>query len=262
MRTSRIIAAAVTVATLAFGTACGGGDEKKTNAGGSSAPTSAASPSPTAREVLDKAVKDLNSSTYTYTMKIAEGTFSGAADPAGKHQVKADGVISGVKYTIEGIVIGTDYYFKTSIPASGVNPKKWYKLDRAKVTKQEIIGLLEEKDPTSSQQFVGRVGTAKQESPTTITGTYDLSQGGDLGVDDSAVLAALGEKAKAAPFIATLDAQHKLTSIKITIPAYGTVSEQTMTIDYAGHGQPVTVAPPKAADVTPAIAAVYSLLNS
>ncbi|GAA0722350.1 hypothetical protein Drose_08565 [Dactylosporangium roseum] len=260
MRTSRIIAVAVSVAALALGTACGGGDEKKTSADNHTAPASA-SPTPTAKEVLDKAVKDLNSSTYTYTMKIDEGTFSGAVDPAGKHQVKADGVVSGVKYTIDGIVIGTDYYFRTSIPASGVNAKKWYKLDRAKVTKGEIVGLIEAKDPTSSQQFVGRVGTAKQESPTTITGTYDLSRGGDLGIDDSAVLAALGEKAKAAPFTATLDAQQKLTSIKITVPAYGTVSERMMTLDYAGHGQPVTVAPPKAADVTPATAAVYSLLN-
>ena len=195
-------------------------------------------------------------------MKIAEGTFNGTMDPAGKQQIKADGAVSGVKYTIEGIVLGTDYYFKTSIPATGVNAKKWYKLDRAKVTKKEIVGLLEEKDPTGSQTFVGRVGTATQDSPATITGTYDLSQGGDLGIDDSAVLAALGDKAKAAPFTATLDAQQHLTSIKIAVPAYGTVAEQAMTLDYAGHGQPVAVAAPKAADVTPATTAVYSLLNS
>ncbi|WP_238016151.1 hypothetical protein KZZ52_08135 [Dactylosporangium sp. AC04546] len=261
MRTSRIMAAAA-AAAIAFTSGCGGGDEPKTGATSGKPPASAsASPAANAKDVLDKAVKDLNASTYTYRMAIPEGTFSGAIDPAGKQQVKAEGAVGGVKFTIEGIVLGTEYYYRTSAAAPGIDPKKWYKLDRSKVTKPEIIGLIEEKDPTGSQTFVGRVGSAKLESPTTITGTFDLSVGGDLGIDDAAVLAALGEKAKRAPFTATLDDQQRLTSVKITVPAYGTVGEQTMTVEYAGHGQPVAVAAPKSADVLAATAAVYALLN-
>ncbi|GGM58403.1 hypothetical protein ACFFX1_51380 [Dactylosporangium sucinum] len=260
MRTSRIMAA-VAVAAIAFTSGCGGGDEPKTGATSGKAPASA-SPSPAdAKSVLDKAVKGLNASTYTYRMAIAEGTFSGAIDPAGKQQVKAEGAVGGVKFTIEGIVVGADYFYKSSAAAPGIDPKKWYKLDRSKVTKPEIVGLIEEKDPTGSQTFVGRVGSAKLESPTTVTGTFDLSAGGDLGIDDSAVLAALGEKAKNAPFTATLDDQQRLTALRITVPAYGTVGEQAMTVEYAGHGQPVAVAAPKASDVLPATAAVYALLN-
>ena len=64
MRTRRIIAVVVTAATLALGTACGdGGDDKKSSGNGSPAPSAASpasSPSPTAKSVLDKAVKDLN----------------------------------------------------------------------------------------------------------------------------------------------------------------------------------------------------------
>lgn len=261
MRSTRTIAIAVVAVTLAFVTACGGGDAGSGTAGTRST-AAPASTSPSAKDALAAAIKGLNSTSYTYTMKIPESTVSGAVDPAGKLQGKLDGVASGVKYSIEGIVLGSDYYFKTSIPTTGVNTKKWYKLDRTKVTKDEIVGLFETKDPTGSQEIVGRVGTAKQDSPTQISGTYDLSAGGDLGIDDSAAIAALGDKAKAAPFVATLDGQKNLTALKITVPAYGTTAEQTLSVEFRGHGQPVAIAAPKAADVTPATAAIYSLLNN
>lgn len=262
MRTStfRTFGIVVAAMALALTTACGGDDEKATSSTSKGAGSSA-SATPAAKDVLAAAVKDLNSSTYGYAMKIPEGTFTGSIDPAGKQQVKVDGVApGGVKYTIEGIALGADHYFKTSIPTTGINAKKWYKLDRSKIKKDAIIGLIEAKDPTVSQGLVARVVTATQSAPTTITGTYDLTGGGDLGIDDAAVLQALGEKAKAAPFTATLDGQH-LVSLKITVPAYGTVAEQALTVDYTAHGQPVAVAAPKAADVLAAPAAVYGLLN-
>ncbi len=262
MRTStfRTFGIVVAAMALALTTACGGDDEKATSSTSKGA-ASGASATPAAKDVLAAAVKDLNSSTYGYAMKIPEGTFTGSIDPAGKQQVKVDGVApGGVKYTIEGIALGAEYYFKTSIPTTGINAKKWYKLDRSKIKKDAIIGLIEAKDPTVSQGLVARVVTATQSAPTTITGTYDLTGGGDLGIDDAAVLQALGEKAKAAPFTATLDGQH-LVSLKITVPAYGTVAEQALTVDYTAHGQPVAVAAPKAADVLAAPTAVYGLLN-
>jgi hypothetical protein len=262
MRTSTFRTFGIAVATmaLALAAACGGGDGKTTS-GTSKGAGGSASQAPSAKDVLAAAVKDLNSSTYGYAMKIPEGTFTGSIDPAGKQQVKVDGVApGGVKYTIEGIALSADHYFKTSIPTPGINAKKWYKLDRSKIKKDAIIGLIETKDPTGSQGLVARVATATQNGPTTITGTYDLTGGGDLGIDDAAVLQALGEKAKAAPFTATLDGAH-LASLKITVPAYGTVAEQALTVDYTGHGQPVAVAAPKAADVLAAPAAVYGLLN-
>lgn len=262
MRTStfRTFGIVVTAMALTLVTACGGDDDKTTSSTskGAGGTTSAA---PTAKDALTAAVKDLNAGTYGYAMKIPEGTFTGSIDPAGKQQVKVDGVAAGgLKYTIEGIALGADYYFKTSIPTVGVNAKKWYKVDRAKIKKDAIIGLIEAKDPTVSQGLVARVVTATQTAPTTITGTYDLTGGGDLGIDDATALQALGDKAEAAPFTATLDGQH-LVSLKITVPAYGTVAEQQLTVNYTGHGQPVAVAAPKPADVTAAPAAVYSLLN-
>jgi hypothetical protein len=264
MRSTKTIAIALAAATLALVAACGDDKGSTSGATGSTGKptTAAASPTPSAKDVLSAALKSLSTSTYTYTMKIAEGTVTGAVDPAGKQQAKLDGAASGVKFSIEGIVMGADYYFKTSVPATGINTKKWYKLDRTKVTKDEIVGLFEAKDPTGSQELISRVGTATQDSPTSISGTYDLTKGGDLGIEDSAAITALGDKAKAAPFAATLDAQKNLTSIKITIPAYGTTVERTVAVDYAGHGQPVAIAAPKAADVTPATTAVYTFLNS
>jgi hypothetical protein len=243
----------VLVAALLAG--CGG-------AGGGGTTSAAASPDPAAKEALGAAVTALSGASYTYTMKIDEGTVTGAVDPAGRRRARLDAVASGVPFALEGIVLGGERYFRTSIPASGVNAKKWYRLDRTKVTKDEIIGLFETTDPTSSRDLVGRVSSATRQSPARISGTYDLTRGGDLGVGDRAALAALGERARTAPFVATLDAQQHLESIRITVPAYGSTAERTLSVDYQGQGRPIAVAAPKAGEVTAATSAVYNLLNN
>ncbi|WP_426510711.1 hypothetical protein ACPPVO_08700 [Dactylosporangium sp. McL0621] len=207
------------------------------------------------------AVKALQGVAYGYTMKIDDVT--GVVDPAGKRQARLDSVASGVRFSLEGIVLGGgERYFRTSIPAAGVSAKKWYRFDRTKVAHTEIIGLFETDDPTSSQDFVARVGRARLEDGGRITGTYDLTRGGDLGLADQAGLTALGERAKAAPFTVALDAQGRLASVRVTVPAYAGTAERTLTVDYRDQGKPVQVTVPKPAEVAPANAAVYNLLNN
>ncbi|MFI5907337.1 hypothetical protein [Dactylosporangium sp. NPDC051541] len=236
---------------------CGGGP------GADGSTSAAASAPPAGKEALAGAVKALQGTTYGYTMKIDNGTVTGAVDPAGKRQARLDSVASGVKFSLEGIVLGGgERYFRTSIPAAGVNAKKWYRFDRTKVNHTEIIGLFETADPTSSQDFAARVGEAHLGDGGKITGTYDLTRGGDLGLADRADLAALGARAKAAPFVVTLDAQGRLASVKVTVPSYAGAAERALTVDYRDMGQPVQLTVPKTAEIAPANAAVYNLLNN
>ncbi|WP_433614187.1 hypothetical protein ACQP2P_07550 [Dactylosporangium sp. CA-139114] len=249
------VVVAVLVALVVGG--CGAGGEQP---GSTSA---AASTDPAGKDALVVAVKALQGTTYGYTMKIDNGTVTGVVDPTGKRQARLDSVASGVKFSLEGIVLGGgERYFRTSIPAAGVSAKKWYRFDRTKVTRTEIIGLFETKDPTSSQDFVSRVAQARLEAGGKITGTYDLTRGGDLGLADQAGLAALGDRAKAVPFVVTLDAQGRLASVLVTVPAYAGAAERTLTVDYRDQGKPAQVTAPKAAEVAPANAAVYNLLNN
>ncbi|WP_433084462.1 hypothetical protein ACQP1P_07725 [Dactylosporangium sp. CA-052675] len=249
------VVVAVLVALVVGG--CGGGAQQP---GSTSA---AASTDPAGKDALVGAVKALQGTTYGYTMKIDNGTVTGVVDPTGKRQARLDSVASGVKFSLEGIVLGGgERYFRTSIPAAGVSAKKWYRFDRTKVTRTEIIGLFETKDPTSSQDFVSRVAQARLEAGGKITGTYDLTRGGDLGLADQAGLAALGDRAKAVPFVVTLDAQGRLASVLVTVPAYAGAAERTLTVDYRDQGKPAQVTVPKAAEVAPANAAVYNLLNN
>jgi hypothetical protein len=157
---------------------------------------------------------------------------------------------------------GGERYFRTSIPAAGVSAKKWYRFDRTKVSHTEIIGLFETDDPTSSQDFVSRIGEARLGDGGKITGTYDLTRGGDLGLADRADLAALGARAKAAPFVVMLDGQGRLASVKVTVPEYAGVPQRTLAVDYRDLGKPIQVTVPKPAEIAPANAAVYNLLNN
>ncbi|WP_432986920.1 hypothetical protein [Dactylosporangium sp. CA-233914] len=238
-------------------TGCGGGGD------GGNATSAAASADPAGKEALAAAVKALQGSTYAYTMKIDEGTVTGVVDPAGKRQARLDSVASGVKFSLEGIVLGGgERYFRTSIPATGVSAKRWYRFDRTKVAKTGIIGLFETTDPTSSQDFAGRVADARLDSGGRITGTYDLTRGGDLGLADQAGLTALGERARAVPFTVVLDAQGRLASVRITVPAYGKTAERALAVDYRDQGKIVQIPVPKGSEVAAANAAVYSLLNN
>ncbi|MER7281377.1 hypothetical protein ABT369_43775 [Dactylosporangium sp. NPDC000244] len=249
------VVVAVLVALVMGGCGVGGEQPGSTSA--------AASTDPAGKDALVGAVKALQGTTYGYTMKIDNGTVTGVVDPTGKRQARLDSVASGVKFSLEGIVLGGgERYFRTSIPAAGVSSKKWYRFDRTKVTRTEIIGLFETKDPTSSQDFVARVARARLEDGGKITGTYDLTRGGDLGLADQAGLTALGERAKAVPFVVTLDAQGRLASVRVTVPAYAGAAERTLTVDYRDQGKPAQVTVPKAAEVAPANAAVYNLLNN
>nr|BFE62679.1 hypothetical protein GCM10020063_072050 [Dactylosporangium thailandense] len=249
------VVVAVLVALVMGGCGVGGEQPGSTSA--------AASTDPAGKDALVGAVKALQGTTYGYTMKIDNGTVTGVVDPTGKRQARLDSVASGVKFSLEGIVLGGgERYFRTSIPAAGVSSKKWYRFDRTKVTRTEIIGLFETKDPTSSQDFVARVARARLEDGGKITGTYDLTRGGDLGLADQAGLTALGDRAKAVPFVVTLDAQGRLASVRVTVPAYAGAAERTLTVDYRDQGKPAQVTVPKAAEVAPANAAVYNLLNN
>jgi hypothetical protein len=76
------------------------------------------------------------------------------------------------------------------------------------------------------------------------------------------VLAALGGRAKAAPFVVALDGQGRLASVRITVPAYGEVAARELAVDYAEQGKAVKVSGPRSAEIAPATAAVYNLLNN
>ncbi|GAA2381120.1 hypothetical protein [Dactylosporangium salmoneum] len=257
-RAGRGVALVVALLAAVLLGGCGGaGDGGATSAAASGEPAAVAG-----KEALAAAVKALGESGYAYTMKIDQGTVTGVVESSGKRQARLDGMASGVRFSIEGIVLGGgERYFRTSIPATGVNAKKWYRFDRTKVSKTGIIGLFETDDPTSSRDLAGRVGSAKLENGR-ITGTYDLTRGGDLGLADRGAIAALGERAKRAPFVVGLDGQGRLSSVRITVPAVGSTPERTLAVDYQKQGMTVQVAVPKTAEVAQANAAVYNLLNN
>ena len=79
---------------------------------------------------------------------------------------------------------------------------------------------------------------------------------------DPARLKALGEKAKAVPFEATVDGQGRLTSAVVKVPAAGRTKASRYEITYADYGTTASPAAPAADEQQPATRSAYELLNA
>lgn len=96
-------------------------------------------------------------------------------------------------------------------------------------------------------------------SPGHFRGTVNLSQ--TEGFVTAANLKALGRKADSIPFTVVLDAQGRLTSATMRIPAAGKFKAGTFEITYDHYGTAAVPKLPTAAEQTKAPAALYRLFN-
>ena len=75
------------------------------------------------------------------------------------------------------------------------------------------------------------------------------------------VLEALGTKAAALPFTATVDDQGRLASLKVSVPAAGEVKAYQASITMSKYGATTAQATPAAAEVVDAPAQAYDFFN-
>jgi hypothetical protein len=195
----------------------------------------------------------------------AGGSIEGAVDPAApastaKMSVALDGTN---QLTFESITAGGTFYVKiTGLPSTGGTDlsKYWMKADPTKITGD--LGVLSAKDPVDVSKIVANAASVQSADGTLYTGTVDLTQE-SLGVMYDADLAKeLGDKAKAVPFSASVDAQGYLNSIKVSVPAYGSEPAADTTITLSDFGRPVTATAPTGAQVITMPDAMYTALNS
>ena len=250
-------AAFVAVASLAFVAGCG--DDKGDTSGGS---TPSASPSPSksvsATDRFAEAAELVRGTPYKFNVKGGGVTYEGSSNPLA-------GIVIGkltAQITVEGQLSPSEYLLKFSgLPLPGFDGSKWFKVDPEKLTSPDAVALGDHTDPTGLQSLADAVGTVESTDGKQFKGTFDFTKATWGPVDDDAVKA-LGDKAKAVPFEATADDQGHLTSLKITVPAFGSEKEQVYTSTYSDFGTQVQPASPSAADVIEAPDALYTLLNS
>ncbi|MET7398358.1 hypothetical protein ABZS66_33210 [Dactylosporangium sp. NPDC005572] len=257
-----VVIGAIALASLAFVGACSDDKGGSSTSAGSSATAPAPSKAPTGTELLTAAINKTTGASYKFKGTISGGTVDGATDPAagvsaGKIAIQEQ----GVTLSIESVLTPTAYYAKISgLPLPGFDGKTWLKLDPAKLTVKDALGFGDPKDPVELKSLPGNIATAETTDGKSIKGTMDFTKKTWGSIDDNAVKA-LGDKAKTVPFEATVDDKGNLTSLKVSVPAYGDSKAEEIALTFSDFGSPVTATTPPASEVTDAPASVYQLLN-
>lgn len=249
------VAAAALLASLAFVAGCQG--DKSTPSGGTNTTTTA--PAKSASEELTDAVKKLSTDSYSFNMKVGPTTMTGAADPANKAMKMNMKVTEGsAKLTIDVVAVGTDYYLKMAgLPLPGIDGSKYMHLDATKLKSLKSFGIEDLNDPTNTAQLARQFVNVEKTGEGKFKGTMDLTKSGN----NTDAIKELGDKAKSVPFEATVDAQGRLTTLKLTLPAGGSTPEMPMEMTYSDFGAKTTVAKPAASEVVEAPASVYNMFN-
>jgi hypothetical protein len=240
---------------------------------GGAAPTTSAPPAP--QEELAASVKVFNDTPYHFTAADGEGmTVAGDVRPTDKAvQMTLKQHIAGAgQMTMRFLIVDPDYYVKISVPgltlpgtenAHGrwlhVDPKKMGGMDQG--LGRLGSGQEENGDPFDATTMVRNAATVEKVDDTHFKGTLDLTDVDGMTVDADLVKA-LGAKATSIPFTATVDSEHRLTAMKVTIPPVtGHKKTRVMTVTYSGFGQDTEVKKPTADQTMEAPAKLYQIFN-
>jgi hypothetical protein len=143
-------------------------------------------------------------------------------------------------------------------------PKKWMLIDPAKIknSKDVPLGYDAETDPGEAGTVVRGIVDVRQAGAGEFAGTTDLTAEGESEIVDADHLAALGTRAKAVPFEATVDGQGRLISTVVKIPAAGKHKAARYEVTYGDFGKVPTPRVPAADQQQRATKEAYELLNS
>jgi hypothetical protein len=245
MRSIRVVLIGFLVATLATAGAC-------TNARTISRPLAGASPTPTDPvKVLVDAIHNTRATSLTFTIDIAGGGVtmlqgSGAIDAAKRRQSsRMQEVIDGVSTLEQTVTIGNDLYVKDDDDAH------WMHADATRIATMTVPTVGDLRDPTGLRSYARAVATVRRAGDGQFEGTLDFTQPVPPDPADLGAPMNLGPPGPV-PFTATVDDQHRLTSIVITVPATPGVPAATVTVHFVDFGAPVTVEAPPAAQTVEA----------
>jgi hypothetical protein len=232
-----------------------------TGSGGATAsPTPSATPAVDAKEALSKAATELGRTSYRVNLTVGPASGTGALDPAAQQGQTSMSVFAGsTTLKVDTVLVGADMWVKLGgVP--GV-PDKWLHLDTSRLPESSGLGIRPgQLDPAGADKLIDAIATVEPVGPDQYRGTIDLTRASDSPAVDKATLDALGDRAKAVPFEATLDAQGRLTNLKLDLGQIEGVPAK-VDVRYSDFGTAVSVTRPPAADVVEAPEAVYQLLG-
>lgn len=234
----------------------------------------AASPPPAGPEDrLLKALPDFATGPFHFTVKGGTQPVTGVLDASKKSyrlEVSEKDPDLGFTLTMKFLVVREKSWIKinfrgtenlTGLPTL---PKKWMLVDPAKVEDADDAPLSydNETDPGEVGAVLHAIVDVKETGTGTFEGTTDLTRQGEAGIVEDAHLKALGEKAKAVPFVASVDGQGRLTRTVVKIPAAGKAKAAEYVVVYDGYGTTESPAEPAADEQQKAPKDAYEMLNA
>jgi len=235
------------VAALSFATAgCAG--TTTTTAGTPGGDNGGAAKDPTV--ALSQAAAELGKTSFAIKMLVGTaGQLTGAMDPQKKQgHFTLDMTSSGSSIKMESRMVDGEMYIKITMPDSplpGMDGKKW-----TRVTAGKAAGAMSSQlDASKIAQSLEHAASVERVGDKGFKGTIDITKATESLSLKSKDLGALGEKAKAVPFEATVDDKGRLAHYKINMPAIGGDPAQALDITYSDFGTKVDVTAPPASEV-------------
>ncbi len=266
MRIFKSLTVAMVATGVLLAAGCGSGDDSGSKKDGgaastqSSAPTAAESAAAAAATTdLNAAVQELTKTSYKYSMKAGDASGTGTMDPVAK---QSSMTITVAEFKTEVLIVDPDLFARISgLPLTGVDAKKWLRIDRTKIKSFAALGIRDVNDPTGVNTLAKTIATIQKTGDRSYKGTLDLSKGSDaFGLDEAAVRQ-LAERSRAIPFEATVNDAGKLATWKMTIPAYGAEKETPFELAYSEHGGKFPVTKPAAGETANPPQLVYDMLQ-
>ncbi|MBE1487032.1 hypothetical protein [Plantactinospora soyae] len=223
-----------------------------------------------AKEALLASTKEITKGNFRFTMKGAELDGEGSVHlPSKSAQINMKAGDGEFSMDMEIIYIEPDSWVKLSIKgADGVpgleklNSGKYQHLDQSKIKNADGLGFdFKDVDPAGSEALTRAVVDVQKTGAGAYSGTIDLTKATEAGMVDAEAVKGIGADAAKLPFEAKLDAQGRLASMTIKMPAVGGGTPQDLTVGYTDYGSSAPAKAPPASETVEASPETYELFN-
>ncbi|MDG4790078.1 hypothetical protein O7626_29865 [Micromonospora sp. WMMD1102] len=224
----------------------------------------------TAKQTLLGTVPDGDEGPFRFSGKDGSDDVSGTVDPAAKGLELSTAIKDpehGFTTNIAFRIVGDDVWTKISFTGTkGLTglpklPKKWLKLDPAKLTDAESVPKYEGTDPGNTGPLLEAATSVNDEGNGKYSGSIDLTSGEAAKVLEAEQMTALGEAAKQVPFTATVDGEQRLTSLVLDLAKAGGTNSAQYVVNYQDFGSTPKLAAPAGGQAQNAPKLAYDLLN-
>ncbi len=256
---------------VVLGLAAGGCASTASRSPAIASPTPATTASPDRRTPLEKiqaGIPTKSSPAYAYEIDQSDYASSGVIDA--RHKIAEIVTIEADPHpfritTMTLLLTPKKTWVKIHVAPAGVRglpklPTGWMLIDPQRFRTADGSPYLygtDESDPGNASTVCTTGGNVTETSPGHFRGQADVGSHDDRSILSEAELKALGKKAYNVQFAAVLDAQGRLTTMSIELPAAGTYPSRVHEIVYNKYGTVTVPKIPTAAEQTKAPAIFY-----